>query len=38
MPNTVILDRKGTVRYIHRGYKAGAENEYLDQIRQLIRE
>jgi thiol-disulfide isomerase/thioredoxin len=38
MPNTVIVDRRGTVRYIHRGYQAGAENEYLDQIRQLIRE
>jgi len=38
MPNTVILDRKGNVRYIHRGYKPGAENEYLDQIRALIRE
>jgi peroxiredoxin len=38
MPNTVILDRKGTVRYIHRGYQAGAENEYQDQIRALIRE
>jgi thiol-disulfide isomerase/thioredoxin len=38
MPNTVILDRKGNVRYIHRGYRAGAENEYLDQIRALIRE
>ena len=38
MPNTVILDRKGVVRYIHRGYNAGAENEYLDQIRSLIRE
>ena len=38
MPNTVILDRKGNVRYIHRGYSAGAENEYLDQIRALIRE
>jgi thiol-disulfide isomerase/thioredoxin len=38
MPNTVIIDRKGTVRYVHRGYQAGAENEYLDQIRQLIRE
>ena len=38
MPNTVILDRKGIVRYIHRGYSAGAENEYLDQIRALIRE
>jgi len=38
MPNTVIVDRRGTVRYIHRGYQAGAENDYLDQIRQLIRE
>jgi hypothetical protein len=26
------------VRYIHRGYSPGAENEYLDQIRALIRE
>ena len=38
MPNTVIVDRKGNVRYIHRGYQPGAENEYLDQIRTLIRE
>jgi thiol-disulfide isomerase/thioredoxin len=38
MPNTVILDRSGKVRYIHRGYAPGAENEYLDQIRMLVRE
>jgi len=38
MPNTVILDRKGNVRYVHRGYKPGDENIYLDQIRALIRE
>jgi thiol-disulfide isomerase/thioredoxin len=38
MPNTVILDRKGKVRFIHRGYKPGEENEYLDQIRALVRE
>jgi len=38
MPNTVIIDRKGQVRYIHRGYAAGAENDYLNQIRALIRE
>jgi peroxiredoxin len=38
MPNTVIIDRKGLVRYIHRGYSAGAENDYLNQIRALIRE
>jgi len=38
MPNTVILDRKGNVRFVHRGYKPGDENAYLDQIRALIRE
>jgi peroxiredoxin len=38
MPNTVILDRKGNVRYVHRSYHAGVENEYIDQIRALMRE
>jgi peroxiredoxin len=38
MPSTVIVDRKGTVRFVHRGYKAGDENEYLNQIRALVRE
>src|SRR5471032_89320 len=38
MPSTVIVDRKGNVRMIHRGYKAGDENEYLSSIRSLIRE
>ena len=38
MPSTVIIDRKGNVRMLHRGYKPGDENEYLDSIRALIRE
>jgi peroxiredoxin len=38
MPSTVIVDRKGQIRYIHRGYHPGDENEYQDRIRQLIRE
>ena len=38
MPSTVIIDRKGKVRVLHRGYKPGDENEYLDSIRTLIRE
>ena len=38
MPSSVIIDRKGNVRYIHRGYRPGDENEYQDRIRQLIRE
>ncbi len=38
MPSTVIVDRKGQVRFLHRGYKPGDENAYLDQIRALVRE
>ncbi len=38
MPSSVIIDRKGEIRYIHRGYRPGDVNEYQDRIRQLIRE
>jgi peroxiredoxin len=38
MPSTVIIDRNGTLRVLHRGYKPGDENEYMDSIRALIRE
>jgi len=38
MPSTVIIDRRGKLRMLHRGYKPGDENEYLDSIRSLIRE
>jgi peroxiredoxin len=38
MPSTVIVDRKGTVRFIHQGFKPGDESRYQDLIRQLIRE
>jgi peroxiredoxin len=38
MPSTVLIDRSGKLRMLHRGYKSGDENEYLDSIRALIRE
>jgi peroxiredoxin len=38
MPSTVIVDRKGTMRYVHQGYKPGDESQYQDQIRSLLRE
>lgn len=38
MPSTVFIDRKGNVRYLHRGYKPGDEGEYLNQIRALLKE
>jgi thiol-disulfide isomerase/thioredoxin len=38
MPSTVIVDRKGNARVLHKGYRPGDENLYLDQVRKLIRE
>ncbi len=38
MPVTILVDREGTVRYVHQGYKPGYEEMYLDEIRSLLRE
>src|SRR5688572_29627923 len=38
MPSTVFVDRKGNVRVMHKGYKAGDENFYLTQIRSMLKE
>jgi thiol-disulfide isomerase/thioredoxin len=38
MPSSVLIDRKGNVRYLHRGYQPGDENTYLNYIRELIKE
>lgn len=38
MPSTVIVDRRGNVRYVHQGYQPGDEGIYQNVIRQLIRE
>ncbi len=38
MPSTVLVDRDGRVRFLHRGYKPGYEQTYQDQVRALIRE
>lgn len=38
MPSTVFVDRKGQVRYVHRGYKPGDEAKYADMIRSLVKE
>lgn len=38
MPSTFFIDRKGKLRQLHRGYNPGDENEYLQEIRALIRE
>lgn len=38
MPTTVMVDRKGNKRFLHRGYKPGYEVDYERQIRALLRE
>lgn len=38
MPTSVFIDKKGQIRYVDRGYKAGDENKYREQIMELIRE
>jgi peroxiredoxin len=38
MPSTVIIDRDGKMRFLHRGYLPGYEEEYAKQVKALIRE
>ena len=38
MPSVALIDRKGIVRWMHKSYVAGDENEYLDQVRSLLAE
>jgi peroxiredoxin len=38
MPSTVLIDRDGRVRFVHRGYRDGTEQAYEQQIRALLKE
>lgn len=38
MPVTILVDREGTVRHVHHGYQPGYEDQYLTEIRSLLRE
>jgi peroxiredoxin len=37
MPSTVLIDRDGKIRYVHRGYLTGYEDAYDKQIRELLK-
>lgn len=37
MPFTVLVDRDGTERYVHRGYKPRDEAKYVDKLKPLLR-
>ena len=38
MPSTVVVDRDGKVRFVHRGYKPGDEEKYVEVVKSLILE
>ncbi len=38
MPTTVLIDRDGRVRHVHRGYREGWEQTYEAQLRALLKE
>jgi peroxiredoxin len=38
MPSSVVVDRDGVIRYVHKGYKPGDEAKYLEVVKQLIKQ
>lgn len=38
MPSTLLIDRDGGVRQLHRGYREGVEALYAQQVRELLKE
>jgi peroxiredoxin len=38
MPATVLIDKDGRVRHLHRGYREGVEVTYEQQVRDLLKE
>jgi hypothetical protein len=38
MPFSVVIDKKGQVRYIHKGYSPGDEKKYAKYIMELVSE
>ena len=38
LPMTVLIDRSGTVRFLHRDYRSGVEVEYLQELKTLLDE
>jgi peroxiredoxin len=38
VPVTVLVDRGGSVRFVHKDYRVGAEQTYVSEIRALLKE
>lgn len=37
MPTTLLIDRDGTLRHVHKGYREGYELTYDQQVRELLK-
>ena len=38
MPSTILIDRDGRVRHVHRGYRAGHEVQYDNEVREMLKQ
>jgi len=38
MPSTIMIDRNGNMRYLHKGYKPGDEAQYKQWVKELVKE
>ncbi len=38
MPTSIMVDRNGDMRFLHKGYQPGFEDKYAKEVKQLIRE
>lgn len=38
MPTTILIDRQGRKRFMHKGYQPGFEQKYLREVKLLLRE
>jgi hypothetical protein len=38
LPVTLLIDRRGQLRFVHQGYKAGDEKVYKDELANLLAE
>ncbi len=38
MPTTVVVDRDGNMRFLHKGFKSGDEKKYRKIVKKLVRE
>jgi len=38
MPSTVLIDKDGKMRYLHKGYKPGDEATYVKWVKKLLKE